>query len=123
MVGVVSYYGSSVPPPYHVEWTITLDGERGHFEVTPGYGAPQRWSADFTADQLLVTAACTALAAADQVDEPRPGSATITAELVGAEGLSLSRRTTAAPGGEVYDAVRALVPAATWDEAYGAYDE
>lgn len=123
VVGSISYYGSSVPPPYHVEWIIVVDGNRGRFEVTPGYGAPQRWSADFAADQTLVTAACTTLAKADQVDEPPPGSAVITAELTGAEGRTLSRRTTAVAAGEIYLAVRALVPTATWDEVYGAYDE
>lgn len=123
VTGSVSYYGSSVPPPYHVEWTITLAGDRGHFEVTPGYGAAQKWSADFAADPAAATAACTALAAAEQVDEPAPGSAVITAELTDSDGHTLRRRTTAVPNGEVYGALRALVPAATWDQAYGAYDE
>ncbi|MFT4166455.1 MAG: hypothetical protein QM650_14550 [Microlunatus sp.] len=123
VTGAVAYYGSSVPPPYHVEWTITVDGDRGHFEVTPGYGDPQRWSADFTADHSSVAAACTTLAEADQVDAPPPGSAVITAELTGAEGRTLSRRTTAVASGEVYRAVRAIVPTATWDQVYGAYDD
>lgn len=123
VAGSVSYYGSSVPPPYHVEWTITLDGDHGHFEVTPGYGAAQKWSADFAGDPVLATAACTTLAAAEQVDEPPPGSAVITAELIDSDGHTLRRRTTAAPSGEVYGALRALVPDATWDQVYGAYDE
>ncbi len=69
VIGSISYYGSSVPPPYHVEWTITVDGDRGRFEVTPGYGAVQRWSADFVVDHTLAAAACTALAAAEEVGE------------------------------------------------------
>lgn len=120
VVGSVSYYGSSVPPPYHVEWTITLDGDRGRFEVTPGYGASQRWSADFVADPALATAACTSLAAADQVDEPPPGSAVVTAELAGSDGHTLRRRTTVVTNGDVYGALRALVPAATWEQVYGS---
>lgn len=123
VVGSISYYGSSVPPPYHVEWTITVDGDRGRFEVTPGYGAVQRWSADFVVDHTLAAAACTALAAAEEVGEPPPGSAVITAELTAGDGDALRRRTTAKPSGEVYNAVRAVVPLTTWDEVYGAYDE
>ena len=122
VTGAISYYGSSVPPPYHVEWTITLKGDRGHFEVTPGYGAAQHWSADFVADQHSVSAACLAVAEADQVDDPPPGSAVITAELTDGDGHSVRRRTTAAPSGEVYSALRAVVPTATWDHVYGAYD-
>ena len=123
IAGTVTYYGSSVPPPYHVEWTITLDGDRGRFEVTPGYGASQRWSADFVADPALATAACTTLAAAEQADPPPAGAAVITAELTDGDGHTVRRRTTAVPTSEVYSASRALVPAAIWNQVYGSYDK
>jgi hypothetical protein len=120
--GTAGYTASSVPPPYHVEWTLTFDGRRGHLEVTPGYGAPERWAADFAADETRVEAACRALAAADQQDRPPPGAAVVTADLRAGDGSTLRRTTAVTPSGEVYATLKATVPTSTWDETYGAYE-
>lgn len=123
VAGTVSYYGSSVPPPFHVEWTVTVDGDQGHFEVTPGYGASQRWAAEFRPDPSRVTQACTTLAEADEVDAPPPGSAVVTADLTDGSGAEVKRRTTVTPSSEVYTALKAAVPEATWTSVYGQYEQ
>ena len=120
--GSISYYGSSVPPPFHVEWTIALDGDRGHFEVTPGYGSPQRWAADFRPDPSLVAAACTRVVEATQEENPPPGSAVLTADLRDGSDRSVRKRAVATGSGELYTAVRAAVPEATWTRVYGEYE-
>ena len=120
--GTVSYDGSSVPPPFHVEWTITLDGDRGRFEVTPGYGSAQRWGADFRPDPALVAAACTAVVEAAEEDDPPPGSAVITAELRDGSGQSVRKRAVATGSGDLYTAVKGAVPEATWTSVYGEYE-
>lgn len=120
--GSISYDGSSVPPPYHVEWTITLDGDRGRFEVTPGYGSSLRWAADFRPEPALVAAACTQLVEASQEKSPPPGSAVITADLRDDSGQSVRKRALATRSGELYTAVRAAVPDATWTTVYGEYE-
>jgi hypothetical protein len=120
--GTVSYYGSSVPPPFHVEWTVTLDGDRGRFEVTPGYGSVQRWGADFRPDPARVTAACTELVEASEEDDPPPGSAVITAELRDGSDRSVRRRAVATGSGDLYTAVKTAVPEATWTAVYGEYE-
>jgi hypothetical protein len=119
--GTVSYDGSSVPPPFHVEWTITLDGGRGHFEVTPGYGSTQRWGADFLPDVDQVAAACTAVVEAEE-ENPPPGSAVITADLRDGSDRSVRKRAAATGSGDLYTAVRAAVPEATWTTVYGEYE-
>ena len=121
VTGSVSYEGSSVPPPFHVEWTITLDGERGRFEVTPGYGSAQRWGADFRPDPARVAAACTAVVEPAEEDPP-PGSAVITAELRDGSNQSVRRRAVAAGSGDLYTVVKGAVPDATWTAVYGEYD-
>ena len=119
--GTVSYYGSSVPPPFHVEWTVTLDGDSGRFEVTPGYGSVQRWGADFRPDPALVAAACTEIVKATEEDPP-PGSAVITAELRDGSDQSVRRRAVATGSGDLYLAVKGAVPDATWTSVYGEYE-
>ncbi len=120
--GTLAYYGSSVPPPFHVEWTVTLDGDRGRFEVTPGYGSVQRWGADFRPDAARVAAACTEVVEAPEEDNPPPGSAVITAELRDGSDQSVRRRAVATGSGDLYTAVRAAVPAGTWTAVYGEYE-
>ena len=120
--GTIAYTGSSVPPPFHVEWTITLDGDRGRFEVTPGYGSAQLWAADFRSEATATAAACTQLVRAPEEDDPPPGSAVIVADLRDGDGQSVSRRAVATSSGELYPAVKAAVPAATWTEVYGQYE-
>jgi hypothetical protein len=120
--GTVAYTGSSVPPPFHVEWTITLDGDRGRFEVTPGYGSALRWAADFRPDAAATAAACTQVVRAEQADRVPPGSAVIVAALRDGDGQSVSRRAVATSSGDLYPAVKAAVPAATWTEVYGQYE-
>ena len=122
VTGTLSYVGSSVPPPFHVEWTITLDGERGHFEVTPGYGSPQAWGDDFRPDPTLVAAACTAVVETEAEDDPPPGSAVITAELRDATDQSVRKRAVATGSGDLYTAVKRAVPEATWTTVYGEYE-
>jgi hypothetical protein len=121
VAGTVSYDGSSVPPPFHVEWTITLDGERGRFEVTPGYGSAQRWGADFRPDPDLAAAACTAVVEA-AAEDPPPGAAVIAADLRDGSGQSVSKRAVATGSGDLYTAVKAAVPEATWTSVYGEYE-
>jgi len=121
VTGTVSYAGSSVPPPFHVEWTITLDGERGRFEVTPGYGSAQRWAADFRPDPAPVAAACTAVVEAAEEDPP-PGSAVITADLREGSGQSVRKRAVATGSGDLYTTVKRAVPEATWTTVYGEYE-
>jgi len=122
ITGSATYTAGSVPPPYHVEWTLTFDGPRGHLAVTPGYGAPERWAADFTADAARVEAACRVLARADQQDQPPPGSEVVTADLQDGDGGRVRRSAVVTTGGEVYTTLRATVPNATWNEVYGAYE-
>ena len=119
--GTVSYDGSSVPPPFHVEWTITLDGGRGHFEVTPGYGSTQRWGADFLPDVDLVAAACTAVVEAEE-ENPPPGSGGGPAPRRGGAAPAGRQRGGAPGAGDLYTAVRAAVPEATWTTVYGEYE-
>lgn len=120
--GTIAYTGSSVPPPFHVEWTVTLDGDRGRFEVTPGYGSAQRWAADFRPDAAASAAACTQLVRAPEEDDPPAGSAVIVADLRDGDGQSVSRRAVATGSGDLYPAVKAAVPSATWTEVYGQYE-
>ncbi len=122
VTGSITYTGSSVPPPFHVEWTITLDGDRGRFEVTPGYGSAQRWTADFRPDAGATAAACTQLVRAEDEDNPPPGSAVIVADLRDGAGQTVRRRAVATSAGDLYPAVRAAVPETTWTEVYGAYE-
>jgi len=121
VTGTVSYDGSSVPPPFHVEWTVTLDGDRGRFEVTPGYGSVQRWGADFRPDPALAAAACTEIVKAAE-EEPPPGSAVITAELHDGSDQPVRRRAVATGSGDLYTAVKRVVPEATWTSVYGEYE-
>ena len=120
--GTVSYYGSSVPPPFHVEWTVTLEGDRGRFEVTPGYGSVQRWGEDFRPDPASVAAACTEIVQAAEEDHPPPGSAVITAELRDGSDRSVRRRAVATGSGDLYIAVKGAVPEDTWTSVYGEYE-
>ncbi|HVK34708.1 MAG TPA: hypothetical protein VM428_03530 [Microlunatus sp.] len=120
--GSISYYGSSVPPPFHVEWTITLDGDGGRFEVTPGYGSAQRWAADFRPDPTLVAAVCTRVVEAPEEQNPPPGSAVITADLRDGSDRSVRKRAVATGSGGLYTAVKAAVPETTWTTVYGEYE-
>ena len=120
--GSVAYTGSSVPPPFHVEWTITLDGDRGRFELTPGYGSAQRWGADFRPDPAATASACTQVVRAEEVDDVPPGSAVIVADLRDGSGQSVRRRAVATGSGDLYTAVKAAVPETTWTEVYGQYE-
>lgn len=122
VTGTIAYTGSSVPPPFHVEWTVTLDGDRGRFEVTPGYGSAQRWAADFRPEAGLTAAACTQVVRAEQEDDPPPGSAVIVADLRDGSGQAVRRRAVATSSGDLYPAVKAAVPESTWTEVYGAYE-
>lgn len=122
IAGTIAYTGSSVPPPFHVEWIVTLDGDRGRFEVTPGYGSAQRWGADFRPDPGATAAACTQVVRAEQEDAPPPGSAVIVADLRDGSGQHVRRRAVATSSGDLYPAVKAAVPESTWTEVYGAYE-
>jgi hypothetical protein len=53
---------------------------------------------------------------------PPPGSAVITADLRDGSDRSVRKRAVATGSGDLYTAVRAAVPEATWTTVYGEYE-
>lgn len=119
VTGEVTFVASSVPPPYHYEWTLTLGEREDQLVLSPGYNAPERWSTTLTVPDEALTEACLRLRTLDD-DDPQPGSVTLRVDLSSPGQGSLRLTTTQS---KAVDTVRGVIPAAAWDEVNAPYEE
>lgn len=118
VTGTATYASGSTPPPYHVEWTVSLEASSGTVTFSPGYGSPLSWSAEFTPDTAQVAAACRRLRALPDSRTPI-GGGTLTVRWRGRGGRTTSLRTADQQAPAL---VRAAVPASAWAQAEGGYE-
>ena len=87
--------------------------------LSPGYGAPERWSTTVVVPDEELTQACLRLRAFDD-DDPAPGSGVLQVDLSSPGRGSLQLTTTRS---EAVDTVRGIIPTAAWDEVEASYEQ
>jgi len=127
----------SLPPPYHYEYVIRLGpGARGEIEFTPDYSFanPPVWTEtfdlsgdDLTALYKLMTAQGVFDRRWRQQEPPPVGGGSAAADITaGGQHVAIPALLEAEDEqaiGEVYAAIRALVPQAIWDKLRAQHEE